>query len=53
MSSPTQYFCMGEMRSDPNAACMNKIKGYSQNNQLKELYRIDGMQTEFEWKIFP
>ena len=45
--------CMGEMRGDPNAAWMNKIKWYSQNNYLKELNRIDGMQTEFEWKICP
>ena len=40
--------CMGEMRGDRNAAWMNKIKWYSQNNNLKELNRIDGMQTEFE-----
>ena len=30
-----------------------KIKWCSQNNCLKELNRIDGMQTEFERKIFP
>ena len=41
----------GEMRGDPNATWMKKIKLYSQNNYLKELNRIDGMQTEFEWKI--
>ena len=52
--SPTKYFCMGEKRSDPNAAWMNEIKKwYSQNNHFKEINRIDGMQTEFEWKIFP
>ena len=45
--------CMGEMRSDPNEAWMKKTKWYSQNKYLKELSRIDGMQTEFEWKIFP
>ena len=45
--------CMGVMRGDQNAAWMNKIGWYSQNNYLKELNRIDGMQTEFEWKIFP
>ena len=45
--------CMGKMRGDPNAAWMNKMKWYSQNNHLKELNRIDGMRTEFEWKIFP
>ena len=43
---------MGEMRGDPNAAWMNKTKWYSQNNHFKELNRIDGMQTEFEWNIF-
>ena len=32
---------------------MDKIKWYSQNNYLKELNRSDGVQTEFEWKIFP
>ena len=32
---------------------MSKIKWYSHNNYLKELNRIDGMQTEFEWKNFP
>ena len=45
--------CMGEMRSDPNAAWMTKIKWYSQNNHLQYVNRMDGMQTEFEWKIFP
>ena len=43
---------MGEMRDVPNAAWMNKIKLYSDNNHFKELNRIDDMQTEFEWKIF-
>ena len=45
--------CVGEMGDDPNAAWKNEIKWYSQNNHFKELNRIDGMQTEFEWKIFP
>ena len=44
--------CMGEMRGDPNAAWMNEVEWYSQNNHSKELNRIDGMQTEFEWKNF-
>ena len=44
---------MGKMGGDRNAAWMNKIKWYFENNYLKELNRIDGMQTEFEWKIFP
>ena len=45
--------CIGEMRSDVNAAWMNKIIWYSQNNHFKELNRIDGTLTKFEWKIFP
>ena len=44
--------CAGEMRGDPNAAWKNKITWYSHNNHFKELNRIGGMQTEFEWKIF-
>ena len=32
---------------------LGKRKRYSENNDFKELNRIDGMQTEFEWKIFP
>ena len=31
---------------------INKVIWYLQNNHFKELNRIDGMQTEFEWKIF-
>ena len=45
--------CMGEMRRDPNVAWMNQNEWYSQNNHFKELNRIDGMPTEFEWKICP
>ena len=45
--------CMGEMRDDPNTAWMNETKWYSQNHRLKELNRIDDMQTEFERQIFP
>ena len=30
-----------------------KIKWYSENNQLKDLNRIVGKPTEFEWIIFP
>ena len=29
------------------------IKWYSENNHFKDMNRIDGMLTEFEWKIFP
>ena len=30
-----------------------KIKWYSENNHFKDMFRIDGMPTEFEWKLFP
>ena len=36
----------------PNAAWINTTKWCSQNNYFKELNRVDGMQTEFEWRIF-
>ena len=29
-----------------------KINGFSENNQFKDMNRIDGMPTEFEWNIF-
>ena len=29
------------------------MKWYSENNHFKDMNRIDGMPTEFEWKIFP
>ena len=45
--------CVGTMGDDPIAASKDKIKWYSENNHFKELNRIDGMPTEFEWKIFP
>ena len=45
--------CVGEMGDDPNATWKNKIKWYSENNHFKELNRIDGIQTKFEWEIFP
>ena len=44
---------LGKMGDDPIEACQNKIKWYSENNHFKELNRIDGVQTEFDWKIFP
>ena len=30
-----------------------KIKWYSENNHFKDMNRIGGMPTEFEWKLFP
>ena len=45
--------CLGSMGDDPIAARKNKIKWHLENRYLKDLNRIDGMRTEFEWKIFP
>ena len=41
------------MRDEPIEAWKNKIRWYLENNHLKDLNRIDGKPTEFEWKIFP
>ena len=41
------------MGDDPTATWKNKIKWYSENNHVKDMNRIDGLPTEFEWKIFP
>ena len=41
------------MGDDPIATWKNKIKWYSEINDFKDMNRIDGMPTEFEWKIFP
>ena len=45
--------CVGKMGKDPIAAWKSKIKWYSENNHFKDMNRIDGMSTEFEWKICP
>ena len=45
--------CVRKMGDDPIATWKDKHKWYSENHHFKELSRIDGMQTEFEWKIFP
>ena len=45
--------CVGKMKDDPIATWKSKIKWYSENNHFKDMNRIDGMPTEFEWKIFP
>ena len=41
------------MGEDPSATWKSKIKRYSENNHFKDMNRIDGMPTEFEWNIFP
>ena len=45
--------CLGSMRDEQIEAWKNKIKWYFKNNHVKDLNRIDGKPTEFEWKIFP
>ena len=47
-SSPT-----GKMGDDPIATWKSEIKWYSENNHFEDMNRIDGMPTEFEWKLFP
>ena len=44
--------CVGKMGDDLVATCKSKIKWYSENIHFKDVIRIDGMPTEFEWKIF-
>ena len=44
--------CVGKMGDDLVATQKSKIKWYSDNNSFSELNRIDGMPTEFGWKIF-
>ena len=43
----------GKMGGGPIATWKSKIKWYSENNHFKDMNRIDGVPTEFEWKIFP
>ena len=45
--------CVVKMGDDPIATWKSKIKWYSENNHFNDMNRIDGMPTEFEWKIFP
>ena len=45
--------CVGKMGHDPIATWKSKIKWYSDHNHFKDMNRIVGMPTEFEWKIFP
>ena len=40
------------MGDDPIATWKSKINWYSENNHVKDMNRIDGTPTEFEWKIF-
>ena len=40
------------MGDDPIATWKRKSQWYSENNHFKDMNRIDGMPTEFEWKLF-
>ena len=44
--------CVGKVGDEPIEVWKNKIRWYLENNHLKDLNRIDGKPTEFEWKIF-
>ena len=48
----SSHSVLGKMGDDPVATWKSKIKWYSENNHFKDMNRIDGMPTEFEWKIF-
>ena len=50
--TPTVCCAWEQMGDDPFATWKSKIKLYSENNHFKDMNRIDGMPTEFEWKIF-
>ena len=41
------------MGDDPIATWKSKFKWYSENNHFKDMNRIDGMPTKFDWEIFP
>ena len=42
-----------KMGDDLIATWKRKIQSSSENNHFKDMNRIDGMPTEFEWKIIP
>ena len=41
------------MRDETIEAWKSKIIWYLETNHFKDMNRIDGVPTEFEWKIFP
>ena len=45
--------CLGGISDQPVEARKNKIKWHLANRYLKDLNRIDGEPTQFEYKIFP
>ena len=40
----------GKMGDDPIATWKGNFNWYSESNHFKDMNRIDGMPTEFEWK---
>ena len=44
--------CAAKIGDVPNTTWKSKIEWYLENNHFKDMSRIDGMPTEFEWKIF-
>ena len=45
--------CLGNISDKPVEAWEDRIKWFSEARYLKDLDRIDGEPTEFEWNIFP
>ena len=45
--------CVRKMGDDLIAPGRAKLNGIRKNNHFKDLNRINGLPTEFEWKIFP
>ena len=41
------------MGDDPSATWKRQIQWYLENSHFKEMNRINGIPTEFEWEIFP
>ena len=44
--------CVKKIGDGLIATWKSKIEWHSENNHFKDMNRIDGMPTEFEWKIF-
>ena len=45
--------CQGGTKRKPERGLERTNQVVFHNNHVKELNRIDGMQAEFEWKLFP
>ena len=53
MSLSDSVLCLGKIGIDSVESWKKQIQWYSENDYFSELNRIDGMQTELEWNIFP